>query len=108
MEILIAGCGTSQAARHALRQPEAHVTGIDLSATSIEHTTALKRKYTLTNLALHQPPVERIAELERRFDQVVCSFDDDNRLFTLRCWAHPGAFGNNPQTPSGDFVITIS
>ena len=27
--ILVAGCGTSQAAKHALRWPAAHVTGID-------------------------------------------------------------------------------
>jgi SAM-dependent methyltransferase len=32
--ILIAGCGTSQAAKHALRWPRARVTGIDFSATS--------------------------------------------------------------------------
>ena len=33
--ILIAGCGTSQAAKHALRWPAAQVTGIDFSATSV-------------------------------------------------------------------------
>jgi SAM-dependent methyltransferase len=34
--ILIAGCGTSQAAKHALRWPAARVTGIDVSATSVD------------------------------------------------------------------------
>jgi len=33
--ILIAGCGTSQAAKHAMRWPNAQVTGIDVSATSV-------------------------------------------------------------------------
>src|SRR5687767_15693012 len=39
--ILIAGCGTSQAAKHALRWPAASVTGIDFSATSVRCTEAL-------------------------------------------------------------------
>src|SRR5215471_12035909 len=30
-EILIAGCGTSQAARYALREPETRITAIDIS-----------------------------------------------------------------------------
>jgi SAM-dependent methyltransferase len=36
-EILVAGCGTSQAARHALREPGARVTAIDISETSLHH-----------------------------------------------------------------------
>src|SRR5689334_10159394 len=40
-EILIAGCGTSQAARYALREPEARVTAIDTSETSLHHTRHL-------------------------------------------------------------------
>jgi hypothetical protein len=43
--ILVAGCGTSQAAKHALSWPEARVVGIDVSATSIGRTEELKRKY---------------------------------------------------------------
>src|SRR5262252_2711613 len=42
-EILIAGCGTSQAAVHALREPEARVTAIDISETSLRHTRELRR-----------------------------------------------------------------
>jgi SAM-dependent methyltransferase len=71
--ILIAGCGTSQAAKHALRWPSAQVTGIDFSATSVRHTLALKRKYRLDNLQVHQLAVERIAELGMSFDQIVCT-----------------------------------
>ena len=63
--ILIAGCGTSQAAKHALRWPAARVTGIDFSATSVRHTEELKRKYDLDNLEVHQLPVERVGELGR-------------------------------------------
>jgi SAM-dependent methyltransferase len=71
--ILIAGCGTSQAAKHALRWPAAQVTGIDFSATSVRHTKALKRKYQLNNLQVHQLPIERVSELGMSFDQIVCT-----------------------------------
>ena len=46
LAVLVAGCGTSQAAKHALRQPAARVVGIDVSATSIRHTEALSANIT--------------------------------------------------------------
>jgi SAM-dependent methyltransferase len=71
--ILIAGCGTSQAAKHALRWPEARVTGVDFSATSVQHTEELKRRYELHNLEVRQLPLERVSELASAFDQIVCT-----------------------------------
>jgi len=71
--ILIAGCGTSQAAKHAMRWPAAQVIGIDFSATSVRCTEDLKRKYNLSNLQVHQLPVERVNELGTSFDQIVCT-----------------------------------
>jgi len=71
--ILIAGCGTSQAAKHAVRWPAAQVTGIDFSATSVRCTEELKRKHQLHNLQVQQLPLERAAELGVRFDQIVCT-----------------------------------
>ena len=71
--ILVAGCGTSQAAKHALRWPAAQVTGIDFSATSVRCTNDLKRKYKLDNLQVHQLPVERAVKLETTFDQIACT-----------------------------------
>lgn len=73
LEILVAGCGTSQAARYALREPNARVTGIDLSETSLRYSNDLKQKYDLKNLELHQLPVERVGELGRTFDHIVCT-----------------------------------
>src|SRR4051795_6604005 len=67
--ILIAGCGTSQAAKHALRWPAARVTGIDASATSVRYTNGLKKKYNLKNLRVHQLAIEQVNELELSFDQ---------------------------------------
>ena len=71
--ILVAGCGTSQAAKHAIRWPAARVTGIDFSATSVRCTKDLKRKYQLDNLDVHQLPIEQIAKLGARFDQIICT-----------------------------------
>jgi len=72
-EILVAGCGTSQAARYALRESDARITAIDVSETSLRYTRDLQRKYGLENLDLHQLPIERVQELGCTFDQVVCT-----------------------------------
>ena len=72
-EILVAGCGTSQAARYALQEPAARITAIDVSETSLRHTRDLQRKYALDNLELHQLPIERVQELGRSFDLIVCT-----------------------------------
>jgi len=71
--ILVAGCGTSQAAKHAIRWPGARITGIDFSATSVEHTDQLKRKYKLDNLQVLQLPLEQAGDLGKTFDQVICT-----------------------------------
>lgn len=71
--ILVAGCGTSQAAKYALRWPKTHVTGIDFSATSIEQTAKLKRKHSIRNLELKHLPVELAGQLGQCFDYVVCT-----------------------------------
>lgn len=71
--ILIAGCGTSQAAKHAMRWPAAPVTAIDLSATSVRATEALARRYGLHNLTVAHLPIEAVRELGATFDQIVCT-----------------------------------
>ena len=89
-EILVAGCGTSQAARYALREPGARVTAIDVSKTSLRHTRDLQRKYNLDNLELHRLPIEDVRSLARSFDLVVCTGvlhhmpDPDHGLRALR------------------------
>jgi len=72
-EILVAGCGTSQAARYAMREPNARVIGIDISDVSLRYTRDLQQKYDLQNLELHQLPVEEVGQLGRTFDQIVCT-----------------------------------
>jgi SAM-dependent methyltransferase len=94
--ILVAGCGTSQAAKHALRWPTAQVTGIDCSATSVRCTRELKEKYNLRNLQLQQLAIECVSDLGMSFDQIVCTgvlhhlADPDEGLRALRHVLKPG------------------
>jgi SAM-dependent methyltransferase len=73
LDVLVAGCGTWQAAKYAICHPDARVVGIDVSPTSLEHTETLKRKHNLTNLETHQLPIERVAKLDKSFDLIVCT-----------------------------------
>lgn len=73
LNILVAGCGTSQAARHALRWPQARVTGIDVSVASLRATDDLKQRYELDHLTLDQLPIERVAELGETYDLIICT-----------------------------------
>jgi SAM-dependent methyltransferase len=96
LSILIAGCGTSQAVKHALRWPAAQVTAIDFSAASVRATEALKRKYDLGNLQVRELAVERAPELGGPFDQIICTgvlhhlADPDAGLAALRAVLAPG------------------
>lgn len=72
-EILIAGCGTSQAAKYALRAPNARVTAIDISETSLSNTRLLQQKHSLDNLELRQLSLLNVQELGQTFDQIVCT-----------------------------------
>lgn len=95
LDILVAGCGTWQAAKYAVCRPASRVTGIDVSTTSLDHTERLKRKYGLTNLRLEQTPIERVAGLDQRFDLIVCTgvlhhlADPDEGLRALRAALKP-------------------
>ena len=71
MDILIAGCGTNQAAVFAYANPEANVVGVDISQASLDHQRFLKDKYGLDNLELHLLPIEELPTLGRDFDLVV-------------------------------------
>jgi SAM-dependent methyltransferase len=70
-DVLIAGCGTWQAAKFALCHPAARVVAIDISPTSLNHTEALKKKYGLSNLETRQLTIESVSDLDQRFDLVI-------------------------------------
>ncbi len=97
-KILVAGCGTSQAVIHAMREPNAQVTGIDVSETSLDHSRKLQRKYRVGNLELRRLAIEEAERLGDVFDEIVCTgvlhhlTDPDVGLRSLRAvLAHNGA-----------------
>jgi SAM-dependent methyltransferase len=88
--ILVAGCGTSQAARYALSEPDARVTAIDISEASLRLTRDLQEKHGIRNLRLRRLAIEEAGELGETFDQIVCTgvlhhlADPDAGLSALR------------------------
>jgi len=54
-------------------EPDARVTAIDVSETSLRHTRDLQQKHDIRNLQLHRLAIERIGELGETFDQIVCT-----------------------------------
>jgi SAM-dependent methyltransferase len=71
LDILIAGCGTNQAALFAYTNPGAKVVAVDVSQPSLDHQQYLKDKHGLFNLELHLLPIEELPTLGRDFDLVV-------------------------------------
>jgi len=71
LDILIAGCGTNQAAVFAFTNPAAKVVAVDISQPSLDHQQYLKDKHGLFNLELHLLPIEELPTLGLDFDLVV-------------------------------------
>lgn len=71
LDILIAGCGTNQAAVFAFTNPDAKVVAVDISRPSLDHQQYLKDKHELHNLELHQLAIEDLPSLGRDFDLIV-------------------------------------
>jgi SAM-dependent methyltransferase len=70
LRILFAGCGTIQAARCALRNPNCHVFGIDLSEAAIAEHWRLKRERGLDNLEVRKLDLRELPNEERTFDLI--------------------------------------
>jgi SAM-dependent methyltransferase len=71
LDILIAGCGTNQAAVFAFMNPDAKVVAVDISQPSLDHQQYLKDKHGLFNLELHRRPIEELSSLGLDFDLIV-------------------------------------
>jgi SAM-dependent methyltransferase len=71
LDILIAGCGTNQAAVFAFTNPAAKVVAVDISRSSLDHQRYLKDKHGLGNLDVHLLSVEEVPTLGLDFDLVV-------------------------------------
>jgi SAM-dependent methyltransferase len=71
IDILVAGCGTNQAAMFAYANPGAQVVAIDVSQASLAHHEFLRDKYGLKNLVIQRLPIEEVASLQQDFDLVI-------------------------------------
>jgi len=69
---------------------------IDISETSLAHLRQLQEQHDVRNLTIRQLPIERVQDLERRFDLIVCTGvlhhlpDPDRGLRALRDVLDPG------------------
>ena len=71
LDILVAGCGTNQAAVLAYNNPQAKIVAIDVSQASLSHHRYLLDKYNMKNLELHLLPIEDVRQLDRDFDLII-------------------------------------
>ena len=70
INILIAGCGSDQAAIIAKCNPIHNIIGIDISAKSIEHQNYLKNKHKISNLTLICDDF-RLIKFTKKFDYII-------------------------------------
>ena len=73
LSILVAGCGSNQAAIIAQANRHCDVVGIDISRAAICHHHFLKKKHALENLCLLETSIEQADELGLSFDLIICS-----------------------------------
>jgi SAM-dependent methyltransferase len=71
LDVLIAGCGTTQAAIYGVSLPQARIVAIDVSGESLASSTALCRKHGVSNVQHRKLNLEQAAELESSFDLVI-------------------------------------
>lgn len=73
LDILVAGCGTQQAAQIAAGLPGARIVATDISDNSLRETRRLADKAGTGNLVIEKLAVEDTAMLGRDFDLVICT-----------------------------------
>jgi len=72
--VLFAGCGTGQQViNYALNNPNATITAIDLSPTSLTYATLMTEKYGIQNITFKICDILEVAELKTSFDYIVCT-----------------------------------
>jgi len=71
LDVLVAGCGTSQAALLAAASPRSRFVAVDVSAKSLEHSRRLCAKHGITNVEHRLMPVEQVERLKSTFDLII-------------------------------------
>jgi len=71
IDILLAGCGTGyEAVMFGLIFPEAKITAVDLSRTSLAYAVVKARDHGLTNIAFAQADILKLGEVGAKFDYI--------------------------------------
>ena len=73
LRILVAGCGTVQAAYTAHLNRGDEVVGIDLSEASLAHERFLQDRHDLSNMTLYRGDLLDVSSLGANFDVVLCT-----------------------------------
>jgi SAM-dependent methyltransferase len=73
LNILVAGCGTVQAAYTAYMNRGDEVVGIDLSEASLAHERYLQERHGLSNLKLFKGDLIEVGDLGLQFDVILCT-----------------------------------
>lgn len=73
LNILVAGCGTIQAAYLAFMNANDRVVGFDLSAASLAHERLLQERHQLHNLKLFKGDLLEVGSLSGTFDVIFCT-----------------------------------
>jgi SAM-dependent methyltransferase len=90
LDILFAGCGTTQAVEAALWDREPRIVAIDVSQACLDQSIALARRYEIENIEFHRLALEDVGALDRQFDLICCTGvlhhlkDPDQGLQSLR------------------------
>lgn len=73
LNILVAGCGTMQAAVLAFNNPNCQFIGIDFSEASIRHEEMLRDRHRLKNLTLRHMNIMDVETIGEKFDLIISS-----------------------------------
>lgn len=73
LKILVAGCGTQQAAWFAYTNRDCQIVGVDLSEPSLAHHRYLQEKHDLKNLRLFKGDLRTVGDIGETFDVIVCT-----------------------------------
>jgi len=71
LDVLIAGCGTHQAACLAYSNSDSNFLAIDISQTSLDHTKYLIEKHNIRNLELKRLSIFDVEELKEEYDLII-------------------------------------
>ena len=72
LKVLVAGCGTGQNVLNTQRYDNSHITGIDLSLSSLSYAQRKMNELKIDNVELIQMDILEVSLLKKQFDIIEC------------------------------------